>query len=151
VPPLRQRGDDVLRLAEVFAERAARRIRRTVRPLDLDARTRLRQYAWPGNVRELQNVIERAVVTARDGRLDLSRALGIQVADLPSGPIDTGAIYTADEMKSLERANIVRALERTRGRVSGDAGAARLLSMRPSTLSSRIAALGISLPRDYDA
>ncbi|MBZ0231027.1 MAG: hypothetical protein K8M05_01630, partial [Deltaproteobacteria bacterium] len=70
-------------------------------------------YGWPGNVRELQNVIERGVITAIDG---------------PAG---------------LERDNIARALARTAGKVSGAGGAAELLGMNPSTLASRIRALGL--------
>src|SRR5262249_7264253 len=60
VPPLRNRGDDVLQLASVFAERLGRRLGRRFAPL-IDAHAqRLRSYSWPGNVRELENVIERA-------------------------------------------------------------------------------------------
>jgi len=75
VPPLRDRGDDVILLAETFLERFARRIGRTVHPLLESDRNRLRAYSWPGNVRELQNIMERAVITARRGRVDLARIL----------------------------------------------------------------------------
>ena len=75
VPPLRERGDDVVRLASAFARRFAAKMGRTIAPLTADCARLLTSYSWPGNVRELQNVIERAVITATDGRLNLDRAL----------------------------------------------------------------------------
>jgi len=147
VPPLRARGDDVVSLAESFARQFGRKLRRSVQPLDAGARARLLAYDWPGNVRELQNVIERAVITATGGRLDLSRILPDPV---PASGVDapTAAdrpIYTLEQMKALERENILRALEATGWRVAGEHGAARLLGMKPTTLSSRITALGIDV------
>ena len=62
VPPLRDRADDIERLAEVFLARAARDLKLAPPRLAPDARARLRSYAWPGNVRELRNVIERACI-----------------------------------------------------------------------------------------
>ena len=75
MPPLRERGDDVVRLASAFARRFAAKMGRTIAPLTADCARLLKSYSWPGNVRELQNVIERAVITATDGRLNLDRAL----------------------------------------------------------------------------
>ncbi|MBU6482051.1 MAG: hypothetical protein KGS09_16060, partial [Nitrospirae bacterium] len=102
----------------------------------------------PGNVRELQNVIERAVITATDGRLNLDRALP-EASPVP--PEDTtpsiGQIRTAKELGQLERANILRALDAAKWKVSGEKGAAALLGMNASTLSSRIRALKIEKPR----
>jgi PAS domain S-box-containing protein len=151
MPPLRQRGDDVALLARTFAERFAQRMGRLIEPLSSAAIQRLQAYSWPGNVRELQNVIERAVITAQDGRLNLDRALpeGEQHAPTPvSAPLEAGAgIRTAKELEALERANLIRALEASSWRVSGDNGAARLLGINASTLTSRMKALGISRPR----
>src|SRR5271166_3694473 len=62
IPPLRDRGDDVLLLAEHFLERFKREFRKPALELTEDARARLRTYSWPGNVRELQNAIERAAI-----------------------------------------------------------------------------------------
>ncbi len=64
IPPLRDRGDDVLLLAEHFLERFKREFRKPALKLTADARARLRTYPWPGNVRELQNAIERAAILA---------------------------------------------------------------------------------------
>ena len=103
-------------------------------------------YTWPGNVRELQNVIERAVITSRDRRLNLDRALP-EVESVATADRTTGRILAARELQVLERDNIIRALEESGWRVSGDNGAAQLLGMNPSTLSSRMKALEIKRPR----
>jgi PAS domain S-box-containing protein len=143
VPPLRERGEDVVLLASEFAKRFATALRRTVEPLSEAMARRLRGYAWPGNVRELQNVIERAVITAHDGRLNLERAL----PEADAGPgAPGGDILTEAEMRELERRNILRALEATGWRVAGPDGAARRLGTNPSTLNSRMKALGIRRP-----
>jgi PAS domain S-box-containing protein len=153
VPPLRERGDDVTLLAGEFAQRFARELGRSIEPLDAVAQTRLRSYAWPGNIRELQNVIERAVITARSGRLDLDRALPelarLDARSLRAAPAhaERGPVHTARQMRELERANILSALDASQWRVSGAHGAAAKLGMKPSTLSSRMKALGIRRPR----
>jgi transcriptional regulator with GAF, ATPase, and Fis domain len=106
-------------------------------------------YPWPGNVRELQNVIERAVITSQGSRLDLGRAFP-ESSNLaaPDGcgeaqPSASGPILTLEDMKNLERDNILKALVSAHGRIYGEGGAAELLGMNPSTLRSRMKALGI--------
>jgi PAS domain S-box-containing protein len=161
IPPLREREGDIILLAERFMESFARRIGRGPMRLDDECRDRLRAYAWPGNVRELQNVIERGVITAVDGRLNIDRGLltqarpqdsdrrqGSGAADAisaaePPPSSATEAIMTVAEMARLERENILRALQRSGWKVSGAGGAAALLGMKGSTLASRINALGI--------
>src|SRR5262249_19532587 len=88
VPPLRERGDDVVTLAAAFAARVGKRMGRRVEPLSEDDVARLRSYAWPGNIRELQNVIERAVITSADGRLGLARFLHAGSSLAASAAID---------------------------------------------------------------
>jgi transcriptional regulator with GAF, ATPase, and Fis domain len=145
VPPLRERGDDVALLAAEFVETLATRMGRAVGPISPGDIQRLKSHEWPGNVRELQNVIERALITSRGSGLDLAGALSGEArtgAPLPTSA-GTTPIRTVQELRELERANIVRALEAAGGQVSGDQGAARMLGMNPSTLSSRMRALGI--------
>ncbi|OAI57322.1 Fis family transcriptional regulator [Verrucomicrobiaceae bacterium SCGC AG-212-N21] len=148
VPPLRERGGDVVLLARSFVEHIARRMGRRLDSLHPDDVRRLNQYPWPGNVRELQNVIERAIILSPGSRLELHRAMpeaAVEAPNLPSATKDEEApILTAREMEALERANIERALTACGGKVSGDAGAAARLGLRPSTLSSRMKALGIA-------
>jgi transcriptional regulator with GAF, ATPase, and Fis domain len=150
VPPLRERGDDVILLARAFAERLARRMGRRLEPLHPEDLRRLQQYPWPGNVRELQNVIERALILSTGSRLELDRAMPdaaprVQAPEVPAGAGEE-RILSAREMEALERANIERALAACGGKVSGEEGAARRLGLAASTLSSRIKALGIRRP-----
>lgn len=150
LPPLRERGDDVVRLASVFAQRFAAKMGRTLAPLATDDARRLQAYSWPGNVRELQNVIERAVITAQDGKLNLDRALP-ETPSIPSATVGRtsappDAILSAKELEELERNNILRALQTTKWKVSGQKGAASLLGLNASTLTSRMKSLNIQKP-----
>jgi formate hydrogenlyase transcriptional activator len=109
---------------------------------------RLEHYDWPGNIRELQNVIERALVRSRDGRLEFE--LGEARLRLPPKPKasregdDATPVLTMAQIKEMERVNIERALRRCNGQVYGKHGAAALLGMKPTTLWSRLRSLGIS-------
>lgn len=66
IPALRERGDDVISLAEYYIESFGKRLRKTVRGIEDDVAEAFRQYHWPGNVRELRNVIERALILEDD-------------------------------------------------------------------------------------
>jgi transcriptional regulator with GAF, ATPase, and Fis domain len=148
LPPLRERKEDIPALATAAAQRFARQMGRTVSPLPPESIRRLQSYAWPGNVRELHNVIERAVITAVGDRLNLDRALPDVAPDVarPAAAEDTRRIHTLQELESLERENLRRALESTGWRISGEGGAAALLGMNPSTLRSRMKSLGVKAP-----
>jgi transcriptional regulator with GAF, ATPase, and Fis domain len=149
VPPLRERGEDVALLACVFARRFASKLGRQIEPLSQECIRRLTAYSWPGNVRELQSVIERAVITARDGQLNLDRALPRTAEDSVARDAEparrsAAPIRTEAELREEERRNLLLALEATGWRLEGADGAARLLGMNPSTLRSRLKALGLS-------
>jgi PAS domain S-box-containing protein len=150
LPPLRDRGDDVLELARAFMDRFSRRMGQKLAPLSESSLASLKAQAWPGNVRELANVMERGVILATDGIFDVERAL----LDAPRGaapspsPAETETrILSVLELEALERANMLRALEATSWKVAGERGAAALLGMNPSTLNSRMRALDIRRPR----
>jgi transcriptional regulator with GAF, ATPase, and Fis domain len=154
VPPLRERGHDIVLLAAAFATKFAQRMGRRIEPLTEECKRRLKAYSWPGNVRELQNVIERAVITARDWRLNLDRALpgGNEVARMAqmreaAVEAESERVLQIRDLQQLERKNILKALEVTGWRVAGKDGAAALLGMNPSTLNSRIRALKIQRQR----
>ena len=151
VPPLRERRGDVGPLAAVFAKKFAQRLGRSIEPLSDDCVRRLEYYRWPGNVRELQNIVERAVITSRDGRLNLDRALpesvNVMAAAVVSDNSSVQRVHTAKELEELERNNIIAALKSTEWKVAGENGAAQLLGVKPTTLSSRMKALGIERKR----
>jgi len=151
LPPLRERRGDIGKLAERFAERFAKSMGRSIQPLSDDQLRRLESYHWPGNVRELQNVIERAVITAREGALNLDRAL--PESTMPAASISAGApatpqrVLSIREIEQLERRNLLAALEASDWKVAGERGAAKLLGIKPTTLSSRMKALGLERKR----
>jgi len=66
IPSLRERGDDVIQLADYYIELFGKRLRKSVRGIEEDVAQAFRQYHWPGNVRELRNVIERALILEDD-------------------------------------------------------------------------------------
>jgi PAS domain S-box-containing protein len=151
IPPLRERGRDIEPLAAAFTQRFGRRMGKRIGSLSPEQLQLLRAYDWPGNVRELQNVIERAIILASDSELPLERALsGFSAPDSPrtfslAEPPDR--VLTVREMEALEVGNIRKALATCRGRVSGEHGAARLLGIPPTTLGSRMKALGMQRPK----
>jgi len=151
LPPLRERADDIGLLATNFAGRFAQRMGRSLEPLSEDCLRRLKAYNWPGNVRELQNVIERAVITSRDGKVNLDRALPENSPEMTAqttvSPQTAKRVLTAKELEELERANLVAALEAANWRVAGEAGAAQMLGIKPTTLSSRMKVLGVDRRR----
>lgn len=149
VPPLRERGSDIALLASAFVKKIARSMGRQIEPPSEEHIHRLAAYNWPGNVRELHNVIERAIITSQGGRLNLDRALpatngGVSIGQ-KANPTEQ-KILTAKELQRLERENLLRALESCQWRVAGKTGVARLLGLPPSTVSSRVKALGIKRP-----
>ena len=140
-PPLRERLEDVIILAADLLEQAARRLNLAVPRLTAENIRELCSYDWPGNVRELQNVLERALIVSGGSRLHF--ALG---DSNPAGPKLTDSaspVRTRAHLLELERQQIVSALQKTNGKIYGSDGAAELLGMRPTTLSSKIAALKI--------
>ncbi|HTF20060.1 MAG TPA: sigma 54-interacting transcriptional regulator, partial [Chryseolinea sp.] len=145
VPPLRERREDIALIAQKFMDKQAKRLNKTFDKLNEMQRGILTGYRWPGNVRELQNVIERAVIICQRGQIDLTPILR-QVPTKAEVKTEQ-RILTRKEFLEFEKQNIVRALEAANWKVSGKDGAASLLDMVPSTLSSRIIALGITLSR----
>lgn len=144
LPPLRDRLEDLPELIQVFSKLFTQRLGRNVYSPSESELEQLLKYNWPGNIRELQNVIERAIITSQDGRLNLNRALP-ETANTELAAIDR--VRTVCELEQLERTNLLLALEQTGWRIGGDDGAARLLGINPSTLNSRLKALDIRRPK----
>ena len=146
IPPLRERREDTAQLAAHFVRVTARKMNRPSPRLTKTQAAQLTAHDWPGNVRELQNVIERAVILAQGGSLqfELAAAAPTELISTTTQPTESAKLLTRDELKRHERESIVAALKQTDGRVFGADGAAALLGMKPTTLASRIKALGIS-------
>ena len=151
IPPLRDRKDDIPHLAAHFLEQSSRKLGLGVPKLRQRHVIELQQYAWPGNIRELQNVVERAVISSRSGQLHfhLPSTETRQRTPRAVKPASSGdEPLTDEEMRSLERQNIVSVLEQTDWKVSGKGGAAEYLGINPATLSSRMRKMKIRRPRD---
>ena len=151
VPPLRERGDDIVQLASHFLEKACLDFGHRSLSLSRQQVSLLNKYDWPGNVRELKNVIERAVILSQGKvlRLDLAMA-DILRSSRPRSARPEGAttqIMTEQELVALQKENMQAALGLSDGRVSGPQGAAQLLGLKPSTFTDRMRKLGVSKPR----
>ncbi len=153
VPPLRERADDIPVLATHFLKAASKRFNRSGLRLSASQLRQLQNYDWPGNVRELQNVIERAVIASRSGslRLDIPGRNESSPSNQPrsSAPAhestssEESEVIPDKEMRRQARDNMVAALKRSGGRIYGHSGAAELLGIKPSTLSTRVKKLGL--------
>lgn len=150
LPSLRERREDIPLIASQVLASCSARLGRPARDLNREEVFRLTAYHWPGNVRELQNVIERAMIRAVDDRpfhLDLSDHPGAQACSISP---QVTSVLTDDERRRRDRENILQALRSTDGRVGGPDGAAALLGVKPTTLRSRIKALGIRTRIEID-
>jgi PAS domain S-box-containing protein len=146
VPPLRERGDDIAPLAAHFIRHSARKMNRPEPPMTQAALTQLTSYDWPGNVRQLQNVIERSIILWQGGPLTFDLPVArttVHPCEAPKLPTKQ-TLLTREDLKRQERNAIVAALKETNGKIFGSGGAAELLDMKPTTLSSRISALGLN-------
>jgi two-component system response regulator HydG len=137
LPPLRERREDIVPLAQSSLRRFARAQGKTISAISGEALERLVAYSWPGNVRELENVIERAVVLATQDRITVAE-LPAALQTLPaSGPVDIAAPLPLAE---LERRSILAALERNHGNRTRTA---RELQISGHTLWRKLKAYGI--------
>jgi transcriptional regulator with GAF, ATPase, and Fis domain len=151
VAPLRHHLEDIPLLAAHFVEQAALKFNRPRPRLTRANILSLQQYPWPGNVRELQNVIERAVITARSGGLRFDLLAGDSPPKRASTVSAVGDSAVAEvlldvEIKRRERKNMLAALDRADWKIYGPDGAAELLGIQPTTLASRITRMGLKKP-----
>src|SRR5262245_15317200 len=141
LPSLRERGDDILVLADRFVRELGSRMGKADVGLSREARDLLLAYHWPGNIRELQNAIERAVILS-DGGLITAAQLGVTPtagrAPAASGAPAAGEDATAVQgLPEMEKQAIVEALKRSRGNKSQAAAALGLSRTRFYTLLRR--------------
>ena len=152
-PALRERTSDIPLLVRYFLRHFAARLGKPAAGIAEPAMRRLVEYPWPGNIRELQNVIERAVILCQSDVIedDVLLLSAGPVARKARGPhVSVGSrarVHPAPTLADAERRAILTALEASGWRVSGAAGAAARLGLKPTTLHGKMKRLGIERPK----
>ena len=137
LPPLRERIEDIPRLAWFFINRRQRALNRRFTRIPSAVMAALQEHAWPGNVRELENVIERAMIHSTGDTLVLDDGPGLKVWSSP---------HEGSTLQDVERRHIELALRRCGWRINGSGNAAEVLGLHPNTLRFRMKKLGIRRP-----
>jgi len=143
MPPLRDRGRDIILLAEHYIRAFSSEFRRPVRRLTKSAEQALLDYSWPGNVRELRNLIERAVLLSESEALDAKDFETMHAVRASSSAAPDGSISLPAEglnIEDVERRLVTLALERTRG---NQTRAAALLGLHRDQIRYRIEKFGL--------
>ena len=135
VPPLRERAEDVPLLLWRFVEEFSRTFGKRVDEIDKASLAALQQYSWPGNIRELRNVVERAMIVGTGRRLVI-----------PSPAASPAALRRSARLEDVEKEHIRAVLEGCGWRIRGSDGAAGKLGLKPTTLETRMAKLGLRRP-----
>jgi DNA-binding NtrC family response regulator len=138
VPSLRERLADIPLLAQHFVDQMARKNNKNVKGIHPRALHYLRNYSWPGNVRELKNIIERAVLVARDNMIIIHDLPSVLRNEPVSGP--TLSFPVGTKIETMERMAIVQTLDLTDGNKTE---AAKLLGISLKTLHNKINQYGL--------
>ena len=136
IPPLRERGNDILLLADHFLQRYARKYQKEMRGLTREAKNKLLKYAWPGNVRELQHTMERAVILG-DGSLLRSENFVFQASSVARPHKEEKEVLNLEQ---LERQAVERAMRLSEGNMTK---AAEYLGITRFALYRKIEKLGL--------
>ncbi|GAB5553515.1 MAG: hypothetical protein Sapg2KO_31060 [Saprospiraceae bacterium] len=133
--PLRERREDIPLLAQHFLKKYARKNGKPITQITQSAIKALAKYDFPGNIRELENLIERAVIISKGQTLKLKAVIPNNKSKIKKKGFPT--------LEELQKQHIIKALQKTRGTITGKNGAAELLGMNGKTLASRMYKLGI--------
>lgn len=137
LPPLRERKEDIVLLANHFCEFYCKKLGRPLAAISESAMNDLLKHTWPGNIRELENCIERAVLLMED---DTIRHVLLPTSS-DEKKLEEMRTPTIEEN---ERDHIISVLKQCKGKIFGKGGAAEILGINSSTLNSRIKKLGIN-------
>jgi DNA-binding NtrC family response regulator len=142
LPPLRERGEDIPALVEHFAEQVCSQNGWKPVPFSSEAMQALQLYSWPGNVRELRNIVERLMLLASDGQVDLATVESALPRNNSTAANAAGSGLLADRVQSFEREVILAELKRSQNNVTL---AAKTLGLERSHLYKKAEQLGIDL------
>jgi len=152
LPALRQRRSDIPILTAFFVDRFSRQFGKGITGVSQDSMELLSRYNWPGNIRELQNVVERAVVLSSGPVLRLGPDLlpASSPASATEEVVPTSVVAQGENgpskhasLENVEKRHILEVLKQTGWVIEGPRGAAKILSLHPNTLRSRMKKLGI--------
>ena len=136
VPPLRERLEDIPALVWRFVEQNSKRLGKQIDVIPPDSMARLQEYSWPGNIRELRNFVERAMIVATGSELTI-----------PVPSMTPSARQCSTKLLDVQKEHIRSVLQAARWRIRGAGGAADQLGLRPTTLETRMAKLGLCRPK----
>ena len=137
VPPLRERTDAIPALVAHFVQKFSRSLGKRIDTIDVHSMEALQAYAWPGNVREVRNIVERSMILADGPRLTLT---------LPKPSAAPQTAHSA-KLEDVQREHVRKVLDMCHWKVRGQNGAADRLGLRPTTLETRMAKLGLTRPK----
>lgn len=144
-PALRERKQDIPLLVSHFTKLISENRKVPYLPFSQKHILELQRYDWPGNIRELQNVLERALITAKHGAVSFQYLLEQEssqtVQHNQAAAIEQ--VLTIQQLKQLEMTNLQLAIKQCEGKIFGDEGAAKCLGINPTTLISKLKKLGI--------
>lgn len=143
LPPLRERKEDIKDLTLHFVNKYSKKMNKKITNVDSEALETFLRYDWPGNVRELENIIERACIVCDSETIKMDHITLTEKSNL----VGTRKFLSLEDLEkhtiALKKNYLLQVLKTTRGRIYGPNGAARLLSIKPTTLISRLKKLGI--------
>lgn len=139
IPALRERKEDIPVLGHFFLEKHAVKMNRKVKRFSKKVLNSMMANAWPGNVRELENMVERSILFAKEEKIKEMIFPEIPIA---SSDVLVNDFYTKT-LQEVEKEHILKVIKKCNGRISGPQGAAVLLGLPSTTLTSRMQKLGI--------
>lgn len=144
-PALRERKQDIPLLVSHFTKLISENRKVPYLPFSQKHILELHHYDWPGNIRELQNVLERALITAKHGAVSFQYLLEQEPSQTiqHNQAIAIEQVLTIQQLKQLEMTNLQLAIKQCEGKIFGDDGAAKQLGINPTTLISKLNKLGI--------
>ncbi|MEW6711284.1 MAG: sigma 54-interacting transcriptional regulator [Candidatus Riflebacteria bacterium] len=144
LPPLKERGVDIIELADAFIGIFSEKMGRPRPTLSKESVQTLINHSWPGNIRELRNVIERAMILCKTDTILIT----IPEYGLKPRPAKNSPTFDTDlSLETVEKVHITRILEKCNWKVRGHNGAASVLNLKPTTLESKMKKLQIRRPK----
>ncbi|MFP4025565.1 MAG: sigma-54-dependent transcriptional regulator [Thiohalospira sp.] len=134
LPPLRERIDDIVPLAENFIQKFNRKFHKNIDTIPNSAIEKMKQYSWPGNIRELENFIERSMILSSGAKLNIDKTYLL---------INHSENNNLLPLEEIEKNYIIKVLNFTNWKVGGENGAYKILGLNRTTLIARMKKLGI--------